>query len=308
MATRKGPAAPPVPAAQAGGGPGHLAGRDELELLGIVGSLPRASQRRAEACELLVIRYRGLVRSCAQRYSNTPEPAEDLMQVGYVGLLKAINNFDPAAGSGLGPYAQATIIGEIKRYFRDKRWPLHVKRSVKELAGEVRTATGQLTQELGRAPAESELAGRLAVSAEDLREAQRAEMAFTPSSLDMPIGGQPGTVTLADVLGAEDPAIECMLSMRAVAGYWGELPAREQRILVMRFYGDMTQAQIGHQFGLSQMHVSRLQAHALGYLRLRVLGLPALPPQARARTARVRAPGAASRGRPVRGPARVPPQ
>jgi RNA polymerase sigma-B factor len=98
-------------------------------------------------------------------------------------------------------------------------------------------------------------------------------MAFQPCSLDAPLAGQPGTASLADLLGEEDPAMEHMLAIQAVAAHWRELPRREQRILVMRFYGEMTQAQIGHQLGVSQMQVSRLLAHALGYLRSRLLGL-----------------------------------
>jgi RNA polymerase sigma factor (sigma-70 family) len=111
----------------------------------------------------------------------------------------------------------------------------------------------------------------LEVSGEDLREAQRAELAFRPSSLDAPLPGPSGTATFADVLGAEDHAVEHMLAIQAVAAHWGELAPREQRILRMRFHDDMTQAQIGQQLGLSQMHVSRLSTHALRYLRQRVL-------------------------------------
>jgi RNA polymerase sigma-B factor len=250
-----------------------LARLDDRELLAMVSSLPRASERREAACELLVDRYRGLVRSCVQRYRRSPESADDLMQVGYVGLVKAINNFDPVLGHSLAVYAQPCIAGEIKRHFRDRRWQIHVTRSVKELAMEVRTATWQLTQELGRTPAEPDLARHLGVSGDDLRDARLAEMAFLPSSLDAPLSGQAGAGSLADLLGQEDPRMEHMLSMQAVATHWGELPEREQRILLLRFYGGMTQAQVGQQLGLSQMHVSRLLAHALGYLRPRLLGL-----------------------------------
>jgi RNA polymerase sigma-B factor len=265
---------PPAPAGQVLKG---LAGLEDRELLGIVRSLPRASERRGAACELLVSRHRHLVWSSVQRYGRGPEPTEDLMQVGYIGLLKAINNFDPAFGGSLAAYAQPCISGEIKRHFRDKRWQVHVKRSVKELMLEVREATRQLTQDLGRVPTESDLARHLGVSGADLREAQRAEMAFQPSSLDAPVAGQPGTASLADLLGEEDPRMEQMLGIRSVAAHWDELPRREQQILVMRFYGDMTQAQIGQKLGISQMHVSRLLAHALGYLRPRLLGLPERP-------------------------------
>ena len=129
-----------------------LATLDDQELLGIARSLPSASPRRAAARELLVSRHRRLVWLCVQRYRRGPEPTEDLMQVGYIGLLKAINNFDPAFGRTLATYAQPCITGEIKRHFRDKRWQIHVHRSLKELVLQTREATLQLTQELGRTP------------------------------------------------------------------------------------------------------------------------------------------------------------
>jgi RNA polymerase sigma-B factor len=251
----------------------QLAGLDDRELLEIVQSEPLASVLRDAACELLVSRHRRLVWSCVQPYRCSPEPAEDLVQVGYVGLVKAINNFDPAFGGSLAAYAQPCISGEIKRHFRDKRWQIHVKRSVKELVLDVREATRQLTQDLGRVPSESDLARHLGVSGDDLRDAQRAEMAFQPCSLDAPLAGRSETASLADLLGEEDPRMERMLGMQAVAAHWGELSAREQTILTMRFYGEMTQAQIGEQLGISQMQVSRLLARALAYLRPRLLGL-----------------------------------
>jgi len=248
-----------------------LAGLDDWELLGMVRSRAGSSRTRAAASELLVSRHRNLVCSCVRRYRGGTEPAEDLMQVGYVGLMKAISRFDPAVGTNLAAYAQACIGGEIKRHFRDKCWPVHVNRSVKDLVLKAREATSQLTQDLGRVPTQSEMARHLGVSGDDLRDAQRAEMASRPSSLDALLAGQTGTDTLADLLGEEDRGVEHMLGMRAVAAHWGELPAREQKILLMRFHQDMTQAQIGQQLGISQMHVSRLSAHALGYLRQRLL-------------------------------------
>ena len=264
---------PEPAAAPAGWMRQELAELGDRELLGIAGSLPRFSQRRIAACELLVSRYRDLVWSCVQRYRHGPEPTEDLMQVGYVGLVAAINNFDPAVGCSLATYAHSHINGEIKRYFRDKRWQVHVARPVKDLALQARAATWQLAQELGRMPAESDLAASLGVSGHDLRNARLAEMAFQPSSLDAPLSGQPGAAMLADLLGEEDPQMEHMLDMQAVATHWGELPPREQKILLMRFYDGMTQDQIGQQLGISQMQVSRLLGHALGYLRPRLLGL-----------------------------------
>jgi RNA polymerase sigma-B factor len=244
-----------------------LAGLDDRELLDIVTALPRASEQRAAACELLVTRYYWLVRSCARPYLGSPEPAEDLMQVGYIGLLKAISNFDPAICVNLAAYARPCISGELKRHFRDRRWQVHVKRSMQNLALEVRDATWRLAQELGRTPADADLAMHLRVSEDEVRRARRASLAFQPGSLDAPVTGQPGVSTLADLLGQDDPRLEHMLGMHAVAAHWGELPQREQEILMMDFRGEMTQVQIGRQLGISQMHVSRLRTRALGYLR-----------------------------------------
>src|SRR5215471_3546059 len=262
----------PTPPAATGRTLETLAGLDDRELLRIVRSQPLDSARRVAACELLVSRHRNLVRSCVQRYNRSPEPTEDLMQVGYVGLLKAINNFDPSVGGSLAAYAQPCISGEIKRHFRDKRWQVHVERSMQELVLQVRDATRLLTQRLGHVPADEEVAGHLGISDDDLREARRADLVFQPASLDAPLAGQPDAASLADVLGEEDPEVEHTLDMESVATHWDELPRREQKILLMRFYGDMTQSEIGQQLGISQMHVSRLLSHALGHLRQRLLG------------------------------------
>jgi RNA polymerase sigma-B factor len=261
--------------------PGDLAGMDDGALLDIVRLSPRASERRAAAYELLVSRHQGLVRSCVRRYMNSSEPREDLMQVGYVGLLKAISNFDPAFCRNLATYARPCISGELKRHFRDKRWQVHVKRPVQELVLEVREATWRLAQELGRMPTDSDLTRQLGISGNDLRLAQRADAAFQSYSLDAPPPvGQRDASTIADSLGAEDPRLEHMLSMRAVAAHWGELPPREQEILLMRFRGGMTQAQIGQRLCISQMQVSRLIARALGYLRSHLLDLEDTHPSA----------------------------
>jgi RNA polymerase sigma-B factor len=249
-----------------------LAGLDDRALVGLVQSLPRGSERRAAACELLVTRYQGLVWSCVRPYRGSPVPVEDLMQVGYVGLLKAIGHFDPAVGASLGGYARPCVSGELKRYFRDKRWALRVTRPVQELVLRVRDATGPLAQQLGRTPADSDLARHLGVSVDELRRARQAQAAFQPSSLDAPLAGQAATGTLADVLGEEDARLEHMLGMQAVAAHWGELPPRERQILIMDFGGGMTQTQIAQRLSISQMHVSRLRAHALGHLRARLLG------------------------------------
>jgi RNA polymerase sigma-B factor len=244
------------------------------ELLVRFRALPRDSHERAVACEILVQRYERLVRSCVRQYRGSPEPVEDLMQVGYVGLLKAMNNFDPTFGSGLSAYAAPCISGEIKRHFRDKRWQVHVRRSAQELLLELRKATEELTHTLGRAPDDHELAERLGCSADDLLEAKQADMVFTSYSLDAPLSDRDDPAQLSDVLGADDADVEHTIDMEAVSTHWDELPEREQRILVMRFYGNLTQAEIGARLGISQMHVSRLLARALGHLRSRLLDTP----------------------------------
>ena len=234
-------------------------------------ALPRGNEQRAAMCEILVQRHEKLVRSCVRQYRGSPEPTEDLMQVGYVGLLKAINNYDPAVGNSLTAYAAPCVSGEIKRHFRDKRWQIHVRRSAQELLLELRKATEELTQQLGRDPGDDELAERLGVSDDDLLEARQADMVFSAYSLDAPLSDREDPAQLGDILGDEDADVEQAIEMEAVATHWNELPEREQRILVMRFYGNLTQAEIGERLGISQMHVSRLLARALSHLRSRLL-------------------------------------
>jgi len=247
--------------------PPDLKEASDQALVRLVQSLPRGSAEHDAACEALVARYQSLVRSCAQRYWQSPESQEELMQVGYIGLLKAINNFDPAIGCNLAAYAQPCISGEIKRHFRDKRWQVHVKRSAQELRLELRRARVELTQRLARSPRAEELARHLGVSDADLRDAECADMVFQASSLDAPASDRPDSANLADLMGADDPQLEHTLDMEAVWTHWRDLPERQQRLLMMRFYGNMTQTEIGERLGISQMHVSRLLAAALDYLR-----------------------------------------
>jgi RNA polymerase sigma-B factor len=248
-------------------GPAAGAPTDD-ELLGRCRAWPLGSRERAVACEVLVRRYSGLVRACVRSYQNSPEPVEDLMQVGYVGLMKAINNYDPAFGNGLRTYAVPCITGEIKRHFRDKRWQLRVGRTAQELFLQMRDAERELAQELGRSPGEGELAARLGVTADEVNEARQAAEALSARSLNAPLSDRhDDAAELGDLLSEEDPGIDQVLSMEAVTRHWNELPAREQRILVLRFYGNLSQEEIADRLGISQMHVSRLLARALAHLR-----------------------------------------
>jgi RNA polymerase sigma-B factor len=246
----------------------RLAQLSDDELLMQIRQLPRDSERRGVICEVLVERYAKLVRSCVWQYRGSPEPVEDLMQVGYVGLLKAINNYNPELGDSLSAYAQPCVSGEVKRHFRDKRWQIHVRRSAQERLLELRKATEELTHRLGRHPADNELTSRLGIGKDELLEARQADMVFSTYSLDAPLSDRGDDPTrLADLLGEDDHEVSRALDMQAVSAHWDELPEREQRILVLRFYGNLTQTEIGERLGISQMHVSRLMARALAHLR-----------------------------------------
>ncbi len=239
----------------------------DSDLLTRLHALPRHSAEHDAVCEVLILRHIGLVRSCVRRYRDSPEPAEDLMQVGYVGLLKAINNFDPAFGNGLPAYAEPCVTGEIKRHFRDKRWHVRVGRPAQELLLAMRTAGEELTQRLGRPPRDSELARELGATEHDVLQARQADLVFTSYSLDAPLADSEDPALFGDMLGEHDPAIDHITDIESVHGHMDELPPREQRILMMRFYGNLTQNEIGDRLGISQMHVSRLLTRALSYLR-----------------------------------------
>ena len=178
---------------------------------------PRGSREQAAACDVLVRRYTPLVRASVRQYRESPESLEELMQVGFVGLLNAIGNYNPAFGNGLRAYAAPCITGEIKRHFRDKRWQVRATRPVQELMLELRGVHEDLTHELGRLPFESELAGRLGVAPDELREARRADEGFSALSLNAAAGEADGAAELGDLLGDVDDGFDRMVDMEAVA-------------------------------------------------------------------------------------------
>jgi RNA polymerase sigma-B factor len=247
----------------------------DATLLARLRLLPLHSDERSVLCTVLVERYAGMVRSCVRPYRRSPVPTEDLIQVGYVGLLKAINNYDPEAGESLSAYARPCIIGEIKRYFRDKRWQVRVSRHAQELLLEMRAVNEELTQQLGRSPADRELAQRLGVAVDEIADAQHAALVFTAFSLDAPLSDREDPGQLADLMGEDDGAVEHAMDMEALRSHLDELPEREQRILAMRYWGNLTQAEIGARLGVSQMHVSRLLNRSLAHLRDRLTAEPA---------------------------------
>jgi RNA polymerase sigma-B factor len=275
-------------------------GATDEDLIALVQSLPYGSPRRAAAYEELVRRYEFVVKACVRRYRDSPESVEDLMQVGYLGLLKAISKFDPALGPNLTAYAQPCVSGELKRHFRDKRWQVRVHRTSQENMLAVREVRAALTQRLGRLPDDHELAEAAGLTLEELREAGHAEVAFRPYYLDAPVSADEEATTFGELLGGDDPGIDLAIDTDALWTHWSTLPQRQQRILAMRFYGNMTQAEIGDRLGISQMHVSRLLDNALTQLRDCLTGGTAPPRKPRPRrsacTAQLREPAASESG------------
>jgi RNA polymerase sigma-B factor len=223
-------------------------------------------EQAERARETLVSRYEPLVRAAAYRYQLPAQHYEDLTQVGYLGLMKAINSFDPAIRPDLKPYAQACVAGEIKRYFRDKRWLIRVGRTDQEVLLKARKATAELAAELDATPTDDQVATRLNISAGQLRHAYQAHNAFAPESLDAPVSAGDQR-DIADLIGSEDGLAERSADMDALRQHWEELPWIQRKVLLMRFYGNMTQTQIADRLHCSQMQVSRVQARALTFLR-----------------------------------------
>ncbi|GLF93065.1 SigB/SigF/SigG family RNA polymerase sigma factor [Streptomyces yaizuensis] len=207
----------------------------------------------------------------AGRYRDRGEALDDLRQVAAVGLVKAVDHFDPGRGAAFESYAVPTITGEVRRHFRDHTWCLRVPRRTQELRGRVRAVYQELSQS-GREPSVTEIAERAALEVAEVREGLSALHAHTALSLDAELapGADGGSATLADTLGAPDPALETVVEREAVKRLIGDLTERERRILYLRFFRGMTQSRIAEEFGISQMHVSRLLSSTCARLRSRV--------------------------------------
>jgi RNA polymerase sigma-B factor len=221
-----------------------------------------------DAREELVVRLMPLARQLAARYRNSGEGLEDLTQVACVGLLKAIDRYDPERGTGFTRYALPTMLGELKRHFRDKGWALRVPRATQELALKVNQALGSLPAKLGRAARPRDVADAIGISVEDVLEAMEAATAYEATSLDAPRAGRAEDEewTHSGTLGEEDPGYELVELGEALEGTLAALPARERLILRLRFERDLTQAEIANAMGISQMHVSRLLRRSLDRL------------------------------------------
>ncbi|MBV9831978.1 MAG: RNA polymerase sigma factor SigF [Marmoricola sp.] len=239
-----------------------------LELFRELGDPATPDDRRTLCREELVQLHLPLVDHCARRFANRGEPLDDLVQVGTIGLIKSVDRFDTGRGVEFSTYATPTIIGEIKRYFRDKGWAIRVPRRLQELRMAISSVTGDLSQELGRSPTAQEIADKVGVSVEEVLEGLESANAYSTLSLDAGDNKDDGPgSSMLETLGMEDVALDHVEIRESIKPLIEQLPQREKTILLLRFFRGMTQSQIAAEIGVSQMHVSRLLNRTLDQLR-----------------------------------------
>jgi RNA polymerase sigma-B factor len=238
-----------------------------LALLTLLADLPVGSDDHTRVRARLIEMYLPLAEYLARRFRNRGELQDDLNQVANLGLIKSVDGYDVNRGAAFTSYAIPMIVGELKRHFRDKGWDVRVPRRLQELRLEITKVTGDLAQELGRSPTVADLAKRLDVSEEEIIEGLDSAHAYRALSLQSPVAGDEAATEIGDLLGDVDRDLENVEDREALRPLIARLPMREQKIIAMRFFGNMTQSQIARELDISQMHVSRLLSHALGVLR-----------------------------------------
>ncbi|MFT4082645.1 MAG: RNA polymerase sigma factor SigF [Nocardioides sp.] len=241
--------------------------RRSSDLFSVFTSMTATEAERATARDELVRLHLPLVEHCARRFRNRGEPREDLVQVGTIGLIKAIDRFDIDRGVEFSTYATPTILGEIKRHFRDKGWAIRVPRRLQELRMQIGSTSAELTQQLGRSPTPRELADKIGCSVEEIVEGLESGHAYSTLSLDAGDDNDDNPATMLDAIGAEDESLEHVEIRESIKPLLEALDDREKRILMLRFFRNMTQSQIAAEVGISQMHVSRLLTRTLAHLR-----------------------------------------
>ncbi len=226
-----------------------------------------ASTRDEKLRAELIEAHLGLAEYLARRFNNRGEPLDDLVQVASVGLLKAVDRFEPDRAVEFSTYATHTIVGELKRHFRDKGWAVRAPRRMQELYLRLGKVIGTLSQDLGRSPTVAELAREAEVSEEEVLEALEAGQAYRFASLDAPSPGDDDNESMGARFGADDPEMASAESRASLSPLMQRLPERERYILHLRFFDGLTQSEIANRLGISQMHVSRLLARSLAQLR-----------------------------------------
>lgn len=221
----------------------------------------------------IISSYLQLAESLARRYQHSGQPIDDLVQVASIGLLKAVDRFDPERGVTFESYAIPTILGELKRYHRDQGWSVRMPRRLQEHTLLIKDAVPLLAQDLGRSPTIAEIAGHSQLSEEEVLEAMDAQDAYASISLDAPLDEESDGATLSDRLTTDDGEFEIAEEWAEFEPHLRALPERERKILMYRFFRDWTQSQIAEELGISQMHVSRLLAQTLQRLRDAVAGV-----------------------------------
>jgi RNA polymerase sigma-B factor len=244
------------------GGYDHLA-----PLFAELAALPKDSDERRDLRERLVTEHMPVAEHIARRFSHQGAPLDDLSQVAKIGLINAVDRFDPEHGADFMSFAVPTIMGEVRRHIRDTSWAVHVPRRLKEMRLAIGGAVTELSQRLGRAPTPSQIAEHLKISREEVFEGLEATNAHHSLSLDYLLTDDPDSASLADTLGADDPELSVVDAREALYPLIKRLPERQQKIITLRFFGNLTQTQIAEQLGISQMHVSRLLAKSLDQLR-----------------------------------------
>jgi RNA polymerase sigma-B factor len=226
------------------------------------------------AREALILAHRGLASYLAAKFADRAEPHEDMTQVAQVGLINAVDRYDPSRGIEFSTFATPTIVGEIRRHFRDKLWSIHVPRRMRELNRTLMQSVDALSQRLGRSPTITELAEETGVPFDVVLEALEAGRAYTPASLDAERSEEEDSRAggLADALGREDPDIERLEDRTTIDWALGRLSKREREIVMLRFSTQLSQSEIARRLGVSQMHVSRLQRSAIDRLRALIGG------------------------------------
>jgi RNA polymerase sigma-B factor len=219
----------------------------------------------ADIRQELIEAHLGLVEYLSRRFAGRGEPLEDLIQVATIGLIKAVDRFDPEREVEFSTYATPTIVGELKRHFRDKGWAVRVPRRLQELNLQLGEIIGQLSQKLGRSPTVSEMAEAAGTTEDEVLEGLDSAHAYTLTSLDAPSGEE--DLALREQIGSEDETIELLEYRTSLMPLLDKLPARERTMLYLRFFRGMTQSEIAERLGISQMHVSRLLAKTLSNLR-----------------------------------------
>ncbi|MEN3304732.1 MAG: polymerase sigma-B factor [Micromonosporaceae bacterium] len=238
-----------------------------VALLKRLAVLPPTDPARTGLREHAIEAWLPLARHLAQRFHGRGEPIDDLVQIATIGLIKAIDRFDPEYGNDFAAYAVPTIVGEIKRHFRDRTWDIRVPRRLQELKLDINEATSTLAQRLGRSPTVADIAEYLHRTEDEILEGLDSARAYSAVSLQTLVGTSEDSTELGDLLGVDDNEMELAEFRAALGPALETLSPREQRIVLLRFFGNLTQTQIAERVGISQMHVSRLLARSLTALR-----------------------------------------